>query len=375
MHTTASMQRDAIARQDRDAIAGQDDGSRQHDAGALPGGRRKPSPGGRRKPSPGGRRKPSPGGRRKPPASSGHNPPLGSLYQVNGRRLMLHQSGPRAAAHRSGPGGAAVPAVVIAAGASAVGLDYLNVQQKIAEFTTCVVYDRGGTGWSDTAELPRSATEVASELRDLLRAAGIEGPYVFLAHSLGGAHVRRFAQLYPDQVAGLVYLETFCEDWDEFMPPRLQLRQSTAKEPGKLLEVLTRLFGRKVYAKMLAGWPDDVRNQLIAGHLSPGWIRAGVRERSNMGDIADELKAGGSVPDVPMIELTALRPDLGQGLFMSKKTLAELTERKVRLYDALVGAAGNGEHRMLPDATHSTIHVDRPDAVVQAVRDVVARIS
>jgi pimeloyl-ACP methyl ester carboxylesterase len=150
MHTTASMQ--------RDAIAGQDNGTR-HDAGALPGGRRKP------------------------PASSGHNPPLGSLYQVNGRRLMLHQSGPRTAAHRSGPGGAAVPAVVIAAGASAVGLDYLNVQQKIAEFTTCVVYDRGGTGWSDAAELPRSATEAANELRDLLRAAGIEGPYVFLARS------------------------------------------------------------------------------------------------------------------------------------------------------------------------------------------------
>jgi hypothetical protein len=54
--------------------------------------------------------------------------------------------------------------------------------------------------------------------------------------------------------------------------------------------VLTRLFGRRVYAKMLAGWPDDVRDQLIEGHLSPGWIRA-----------------GGSVPDVPMIELTGLR--------------------------------------------------------------------
>jgi pimeloyl-ACP methyl ester carboxylesterase len=291
-------------------------------------------------------------------------PPLGSLYRVNGRRLMLH---------RSGPGGAAVPAVVIASGASAVGLDYLNIQQRIAEFTTCAVYDRAGTGWSDAAELPRSATDAANDLRDLLRAAGIEGPYVFLAHSLGGAHVRRFAQLYPDEVAGLVYMETFCEDWDEFMPPRLRLRRNTAKEPGKLLEVLTRLFGRRVYAKMLTGWPQDIRDRLIEGHLSPGWIRAGVRERSNMGDIADELKAGGIVPDVPMIELTALRPDMGQGLFMSKKTQAKLTECKVRLYDALVAATRNGEHRMLPDATHSTIHVDQPDAVVQAVRDVINR--
>jgi len=61
---------------------------------------------------------------------------------------------PALAPLRTGPGGGAVPAVVIAAGASAVGLDYLNVQQKIAEFTTCAVYGRGGTDWSDAAQLP-----------------------------------------------------------------------------------------------------------------------------------------------------------------------------------------------------------------------------
>ena len=298
------------------------------------------------------------------PLGDRSDPPLGGRYLVGGRRLMLY---------RAGPDRSELPPVVIAAGASAVGLDYLNVQRQIAEFTTCAVYDRSGTGWSDAAELPRTATDSAGELRDLLRAAGIEGPYVFLAHSLGGAHVRRFAQLHPEQVAGLVYLETFYEDWNEFMPPRLQVGGANAKEPGRLLEVLTRMFGRRVYAKLLAGWPEEVRDQLIKGHLSPAWIRAGVRERSNMGEVAHELKAGGMVPDVPMIELTALRPDLGQGLFMSKKTLAELTGCKVRLYDALVGNTSNGEHRMLPDATHSTIHVDRPDAVVQAVRDVIAR--
>jgi hypothetical protein len=35
---------------------------------------------------------------------------------------------------------------------------------------TSVLYDRGGTGWSDPAALPRTAAEVATELHDLLRA-------------------------------------------------------------------------------------------------------------------------------------------------------------------------------------------------------------
>jgi len=103
-------------------------------------------------------------------------PPLGQLYDVGGRQLWLHQSG---------TGG---PAVVILPGASAVGLDYLNVHDQISQFTTSVLYDRGGTGWSGEAPLPRTAAEVATELRDLLRAAGVPGPYVLAAHSLGGGY-------------------------------------------------------------------------------------------------------------------------------------------------------------------------------------------
>jgi hypothetical protein len=92
------------------------------------------------------------------PASA---PPLGQFYEVAGRRLWLH---------RSGRGG---PAVVFLPGASAVGLDYLNIGDQAAELTTSVLYDRGGTGWSDPAELPRTAAEVATELRDLLAAADV----------------------------------------------------------------------------------------------------------------------------------------------------------------------------------------------------------
>ncbi|MGP8296511.1 alpha/beta fold hydrolase [Streptomyces inhibens] len=128
-------------------------------------------------------------------------PPLGRLHEIGGRRLMVH---------RSGSGG---PTVVFVAGASAVGLDYLNLHNRVSEFTTSMLYDRAGTGWSDEVELPRTATEVADELRNLLRAVGVPAPYLLVGHSLGGAYVRRFAQLFPDEVAGLLLLEPSHEDW------------------------------------------------------------------------------------------------------------------------------------------------------------------
>src|SRR5689334_15277003 len=107
------------------------------------------------------------------------NPPIGHLYTVDGRRLMLH---------RLGSGG---PAVVFLPGAGLVGFDFLNIHDQIAQFTTSVLYDRAGTGWSDQVNLPRTATEVTDELRSLLREADVPAPYLLIGHSLGGSYARR----------------------------------------------------------------------------------------------------------------------------------------------------------------------------------------
>jgi pimeloyl-ACP methyl ester carboxylesterase len=290
-------------------------------------------------------------------------PPLGDRYGVGGRRLWLH---------RSGSGG---PAVVFLAGASAVGLDYLNVHRRTAELTTSVLYDRGGTGWSDPADLPRTAAQVATELRELLRAAGVPGPYLLVPHSIGGAYARRFAQLFPGEVAGLVYLDAFYEQTDAYLPERLHLARVRQPQPGPVQLRLMRPFARRLYRGMLADWPEPVRQVLIERHLSAQWWQVGVRERSNMAELAGELQRGGELPDVPSIALAALGIDPGLRLLLSGRALREMTDGKRRLYQALAASVSRGEYRALDGARHSTITVDRPDAVMDAIRDVLGWIS
>ena len=87
----------------------------------------------------------------------------GTRYQADGRQLSAHLAGQGS------------PAVVFLPGAGRVGLDYLNIHGQIADLTTSVLYDRAGTGWSDEAELPRSAAAVATELHALLQAHLGEG--------------------------------------------------------------------------------------------------------------------------------------------------------------------------------------------------------
>ena len=288
-------------------------------------------------------------------------PPAGRRYEVGGRRLMLH---------RSGTGG---PAVVILPGASAVGLDYLNIHDRISEFTTSVLYDRGGTGWSDPVDLPRSAAEVATELHDLLRAAGVAGPYLLAAHSLGGAYARRFAQLFPGDVAGFLYLDSFYEDTDTYLPQRLHLANVRQPDPGRVGQALMRPFARRMYRQMFAGWPDGLRQTLIERHVSASWWQVGVQERSSMPQLADELHRGGPVPDRPSIVLTATRIDPGLRLLMSPSALRAMTEGNRRLYAGLAASVTHGGLRALTDARHSTLTIDQAGAVVQAARDLLAQ--
>ena len=112
-------------------------------------------------------------------------PPPGRYYVVGGRQLLLHRSG-------SGS-----PAVVFLPGGGAVGLDYLNVQERAAALTTSVLYDRAGTGWSDRVELPRTSAQVTDELRGLLRTADVPTPRLLVGHSLGGLYARHYAQRFP----------------------------------------------------------------------------------------------------------------------------------------------------------------------------------
>ena len=79
------------------------------------------------------------------------------------------------------------------------------------------------------------------------------------------------------------------------------------------------------------------------------------------------------IPDVPLIVLTAMGLDPFMAAFMPEPFLREVNEGKRVMYTALAESVPRGENRVLENAGHTTIHTDRPDAVVQAIRDLLLK--
>ncbi|MFI1241376.1 alpha/beta hydrolase [Nocardia salmonicida] len=288
-----------------------------------------------------------------------HAPPVGGFEEIDGTRVFTH---------RSGSGG---PAVVFLPGASAVGLDYFGVQQQVSQFTTAVIYDRAGTGYSDPLPLPRTAEAVATELHQLLRAHNIPAPYVLAAHSLGCLYAHRFAQLYPQDVAGLVWMDGLHRDWDEFMPQTMRLAAAAAPAPDLEQVEQMRTALRELRGELLADYPEHMRQPLIDAKSSAEWIRAGFAERNGLTEVATELHAGPNLPDVPLIALSVLGADPNQ----SAEALAEIHDGRRRMDAAVVNEVSRGEQRIITDTVHHRLCFDRPDAVVEAIRDVVDQVA
>jgi pimeloyl-ACP methyl ester carboxylesterase len=127
-------------------------------------------------------------------------PQIGRSVDIGGRSLDISCLG------------AVGPAVVFESGGAGPGLEWESLQTEVAKFTQACWYDRAGEGWSDPGPFPRTSVAIASDLHELLKRAGVPPSYVFTGASIGGLNSRVYGGLYPNEVAGMVLIDSAHED-------------------------------------------------------------------------------------------------------------------------------------------------------------------
>jgi pimeloyl-ACP methyl ester carboxylesterase len=279
------------------------------------------------------------------PASSAVSGDFAARVTVGGRQVYLecHGSGRPTVLLQSGygNGGDIWSAATAHPPAVAPGLAATNRVCVYDRPSSVLSVDAAGTplsssqpARSDQVPMPRTATAVVTEWHDVLATAGVPGPYVLVGHSLGGLFAVLYARTYPDQVAGMVLVDATPPAFATLLPPAsLNLLKDSLKAPS-----------------------------LIPGYSFEGY---------DLDEIIGSINAAPAWRPIPSTLLFA-----GQVQQVSDPPARQLLKDAAAVQDqarAQFAASMPGvTTTLVPDASHY-IHVERPDAVIEAVRAVAGK--
>lgn len=202
---------------------------------------------------------------------------------------------------------------------------------EVSKFTRVCAYDRPGTTLNDDTQTkstpvqqPTTAQQGIEDLHAVLIASREPAPYVLVGHSWGGLIARLFASTYPDEVAGLVLVDSA----SEFLKSSL-----TPAQWATYIEATKKLIGSNGLEA-----PDHARTLGLL-HGSP------------------------RVRPVPVVVLTSDRRfDFGAGGAETWPAWRTAQDRLAKLL--------NAKHISETKSGHA-IQMEQPQLVIDAIREVV----
>lgn len=220
------------------------------------------------------------------------HPVPGRIYMVDGHKMHLYCTG------------AGSPTIVLDAGLGNDGLIWGKVQPELSKTTHVCAYDRAGFGWSEPQPGPRDANHIADQLHSLLNQAGITGSTVLMGHSISGVYIRAYASRYPQNVAGLIFVDGSTPLQDDRFPADFRSFMNKFQAHGLLLaRILVPLGGLRdagQCSQIPPGFPAEEGKMLAEDNCQPR-IEATRREFANLQKSGEETIHTGPYGDLPVL--------------------------------------------------------------------------
>ena len=284
--------------------------------------------------------------------SAPYAPPPGQMIDIGTHRLHIWCKGEQKDN---------LPTLLLDTGAGASAFDYRNSLNALSTLSRTCVYDRAGMGWSELSDTPQSANRVAEQVHALLDGAGIDGPILYIGHSVAGIFMRSFQSRYPDKVAGLIFIDAshpFQQGSRDTAPA------SNAEDPAHIKEKVSRSMRLKFGYEQLFGdrIPESQTRHLKGEDL----IRAQYlyyNARHLDGIIADyrglpltfwQGKKLGKIGDTPILVLSAAHV-MSAAQIPPGSSEADVMQVWHHLQADIAALSTNSTHHIIDGANHISI--------------------
>lgn len=282
-------------------------------------------------------------------------PAPGNIVDIKGNNLHIYSTGVKTDS---------LPTIVLEAGGGMCSADWQLVQNNVSSITRVCSWDRPGYGWSEMTDYPRTSLVAVKELHELLIKNGEKSPYLLVGHSYGGHTIRIFANLFPNEVYGLIYLDARPDNMLEI--PLLKIIGAPQTERLKLFSFLSkigivRLIGHNMIPIM---FQDKMPNYPTQICFRTKYFDANISEAQNIALSDEHARKHKTQNSLPTIVIRHSKPDIFS--ILSPQEYLQAEEEWVKSQEKISALSSQSEIWIAKESGHN-IHIEQPEIVIRAI--------
>lgn len=225
------------------------------------------------------------------------------------------------------------PNIVLINGGSGPIEGWMKILPAISESSSVFSYNRLGVAGSDKPKENQDGINIVNTLREALTLVGFKPPFLLVGHSLGGLYANLYARLYPNEVAGIVFLESS-------HPKDISLNEYQ----GKAVKIINKIF------KMF----DSLSSHKQFNEVN--FVKKTINQIHQINDF----------PDIPVFVITGGQENRMMPEEVRKKRLENQLE--------LLLLTRNSKHIVAEKSGHFP-QLSEPTVVIDTIRDCVKQIN